>query len=858
MNSGKTSLMRQYQEIKDQHPESILFFQVGDFYETFYEDARKISQILSITLTSRDKKNPVPLAGVPIHASDAYISRLLKAGESVVICDQVEKASDAKGIVKREVTDIITPGTTLLQATLEDRENNYILSAVEKSGELGFALLDISTGEFHVSQDNIHASENMLAAYRIREAIIPVDAENIRTALTLSSPACTFNIVPSSDFNEKECVETLKNHFGINDLSCFGIDDKPLAIISSGVLLRYIKTLRHNELKHITNLKLLVSDDTLFLDVETVRNLELLEPLRGSSPETTLIYHIDRTKTSVGARELRKWLMQPSRVLSLIEERLDGISTFSSDHIRLRNLRAKMTGFPDIERILSRITTNKAGPRELLRLRDALNMIPGITSLCGELSSKMIRENTNAVETNIESKNLIENSIEPGCPAGFRDGGVIKKGFNSDLDILIDSSEDGRKWIASLQKSEREKTGIPSLRVGYNKVFGYYVEVSRIHVEKVPEEYTCKQSLVSSQRYITKELKEKENDILTADSRRIKLEKEIFSEICLKIAKESSALQKIAKGIATLDCLSSLADLAIDREYCRPDMNKSTDLVVSEGRHPVVEVISNKSFIPNDIVLRPNEKQFLLITGPNMGGKSTYIRQTALISIMAQMGSFVPASRAEIGLMDRIFTRVGSSDNLAKGQSTFLVEMGETAKILNNCTSKSLVLLDEIGRGTSTLDGLSIAWAVTEYLLEEEGKKPKALFATHFHELTQLAEKYHRIRNMRVDVREWENSIVFLYRIIEGKSDRSYGIHVAQMAGIPSKVIEKAWIIFKSLEKTKNGQDNTIKESPLQPSLFKETLPVIKKLQEIDTDILTPLQALQILSELRKMSNNSL
>ncbi|MBN2069826.1 MAG: DNA mismatch repair protein MutS [Candidatus Krumholzibacteriota bacterium] len=855
--AAKTPLMAQYQEIKNQHSDGILFFQVGDFYETFYDDARRISRLLNITLTSRDKKNPVPLAGIPIHAAETYISRLLKAGEKVVICDQVENPSDAKGIVKRKVTDIVTPGTSLLPATLEEKENNYIICAVERSGILGIALMDISTGEFKAAMERIQVAENMLGGYMIREAIVPEGSAELKTVLSRINPRCSFEELSPAIFNEKECRESLLDHFGINNLSCFGIEEMALGVIASGALLRHVKTLRNNRFEHISRLELLVAEDSLFLDSETVRNLELIEPLRGASTETTLISNIDRTRTAAGARELRKWLMHPSRRIDTIEERLNGIEYFQGDHIRLRNFRSSLSNFPDMERILSRITAGKAGPRELLSLQTALDRIPGITGLCVEPPAGIVKRSVEDAGEENRTRSLIERSIDPESPARIRDGGIIRRGFSNELDVLIDGSEEGRKWIASLQSRERERTKISSLKIGYNKVFGYYIEVSKTHLDKVPAEYTGKQTLVSSQRYITNELKERENDILSADSRRTDLEKEIFSAICEQIAEESMVLQRIARGIAALDCISSLADLAIERGYCRPVVNESRDLIISEGRHPVVEVISGKNFIPNDIILKPEDRQFLLITGPNMGGKSTYIRQAALISILAQMGSFVPAARAEVGLMDRIFTRVGSSDNLARGQSTFLVEMGETAKILNNCTSSSLVLLDEIGRGTSTRDGLSIAWAVTEFLLEEEGKKPKALFATHFHELTSLAEKYRRIRNMKVEVREWGDSIVFLYRIIEGTGDRSYGIHVAQLAGIPQKVIDRAWKIFNSIEKEELLPVDSGREETGQRDLFREVDPRVSLLQEIDTNTITPLQALQIIAEIQKMSEGS-
>jgi DNA mismatch repair protein MutS len=529
-----------------------------------------------------------------------------------------------------------------------------------------------------------------------------------------------------------------------------------------------------------------------------MRNLELFEPIRGDTSGTTLIEHIDRTRTAMGARLLRRWLMHPSRELDVIQGRLGAISEFHNDQIALRTVREKFARYPDIERIFSRVTTGKAGPRELLSLLDAFERLPGITGGFVTEPDGLLERTKRTLEITVDAKELIERSIEPDSPATLRDGGIIRKGFDEKLDALIVSSEEGRRWIVSLQESERERTGISTLKVGFNKVFGYYIEVSRIHDDKVPDDYICKQTLVSSQRYVTQELKEREQAILSGETRRVELEREIFADVCRGVSAGSTEIQAIAGAVALLDVITALADLALEREYCRPEIDTSNDLVIIEGRHPVVEVISGKSFIPNDCIIRPDDKQLHIITGPNMGGKSTYIRQAALISILAQMGSYVPASRAIIGLMDRIFTRVGSSDNLAKGQSTFLVEMAETSKILHNCTSQSLVILDEVGRGTSTLDGLSIAWAVSEYLIENESARPKTLFATHFHELTHLSQRLPRVQNL-----------------------------------LPSK--------------------GRLNRTPVQRELFSERDIVRERLKYIDINDLTPIDALNILSDLLEL-----
>jgi len=856
MKPKQTPLMRQYREIKDRYPDGILFFQVGDFYETFYDDAREISHLLNIALTTRDrgKEDPVPLAGVPIHAAEAYIAKLVRMGRTVVVCDQAEKPTDAKGVVRRTVTDVITPGTSLSAATLSEKENNFLASIVPRGERYGFAFLDLSTGEFIAGEETARAAEHLLSGYTIREAIIPEDAREVTSMITTRNPSCSIREIAPHRFGLSTAHESLCGHFGIESLHCFGIEEKPAAVSAAGALLEYVKGLRQSDLKHITGVRLFISAGTLFMDGETLRNLEIFEPIMGNAPETTLIHHIDRTVTAAGARELRSWLRLPSRDMHTIAERLDGIAAFQTDQVALRNIRRAMQRFPDIERIVSRISTRRAGPRELLSLAEALDRIPEIERLSEGITAPIIAKHREHFRQPPAALQLVRDSIDPEGPASLRDCGVIRKGFDGELDSLISESEKGKRWIASLQEAEKKRTGIPSLKVGFNKVFGYYIEVSRIHDSKVPDDYTAKQTLVSSQRYVTEELKEREQSILTAESRRIELERRVFDDICERITRESAALQGIAKSVAILDLLASLADLAIERNYCRPEFDTGNDLLITEGRHPVVEVISDKSFIPNDCFIRPEEKQVLIITGPNMGGKSTYIRQTALIAILAHAGIFVPASRAVLGVLDRVFTRVGSSDNLAKGQSTFLVEMAETAKILHNCTSRSLVILDEIGRGTSTLDGLSIAWAVTEYLLDSEGRRPKTLFATHFHELTTLAEIFPRVQNLVVDVKEWGDTILFLYRIRPGMTDRSYGIHVAQLAGLPSTVIERSREILTSLEQEHVIPRIRMDEKPVQRELFPDESRIREILNDIDTNAITPLEALRILADLKALA----
>ena len=858
MGSDLSPLMRQYREIKNRYGDGILLFQVGDFYETFYEDAHEVSRLLNIALTTRDreKPNPVPLAGVPVHAAESYIAKLLQAGRKVIVCDQVEETPGAGGVVKRAVTDVVTPGTTLAPATLVERENNYIVSMV-RDGELcGFAILDVSTGEFSAGEEEAASVETILAALPIREAIVPAGSEGLLELLRAVNAQCAIGELPPYRFEDAAAREALRAHFAVGSLVCFGLEERPLGRAAAGALLAYVKELRHDGLAHITGLRLLVSQENLFLDGETLRNLELFEPLRGNAPDTTVIHHLDRTETALGARELRRWVARPSRNAAVINARLDGISAFIADRSSLGALRASLRRFPDLERLLSRITTRRAGPRELLALSDALGRIPEIASLAGRFAVPVIAEAAERVSTPSEVREIVTRGIEPESPSHLREGGVIRRGWSSELDELMNDSEAGKAWIASLQESERRSTGISSLKVGYNRVFGYYIEIARAHDAKVPPGYVAKQTLASTQRYVTEELKAREQAILSAEARRVELEREVFDRICDLIARESAAIQRISAGIAALDVLSALADLALERDYCRPEITESNDLSIRGGRHPVVEIISGRNFIPNDVEIRAEDKSFLIITGPNMGGKSTYIRQAALIAILAHAGSFVPASRAVVGLMDRVFTRVGASDNLARGQSTFLVEMGETAKILHNCTSRSLVILDEIGRGTSTLDGLSIAWAVSEYLLEDDGRRPMTLFATHYHELTHLAERYPHARNLRVEVKEWGDSILFLYRIKEGRSDRSYGIHVAKLAGLPERVIARATEILGTLEKEKASDAVPAPPQPAQTSLFGAVDALRERLKEIDVDGMTPRDALALLAELQRLSRD--
>lgn len=864
--------MAQYREIKKQHPDSILLFRVGDFYETFYEDAVEVSRILNIALTTRDKKkkNPVPLAGVPFHAIDNYIHRLITAGKKVAVCEQVEDPALAKGLVRREVVEVLTPGTSMNVQLLEERENNYCLAVYMAQARAGLALIDVSTGDFLCGEADLADLHHLLQGKQVRELLhAPGMDRRILASLveSLGNPFVTET--PARLFEAEKVDAALEFQFG-DGHAAICEDLAPLERTACGALLRHCQELRNGRLPQIVSLDKLAFAEFLALDDETIGNLELFHPLRGGVKNATLIATLDRTQTAMGGREIRTWLQKPLCSVELIDARLQAVETLYHASSKLETISAALKGVSDIARLSARIAARKAIPREFHALKESLENARAFPHMLSVFDSPMLQSISNLILDHSALIDTIDKAVVDDPPGHLRDGGVIKQGYSREMDELIEHNKAAKRWIAELEKGERERTGISSLKVGYNKVFGYYIEVSKANLSNVPSQYIPKQTLVNAERYFTAELKEKEQMILETEDKRIACEQRVFDELCEIVSKETAALQQTAHAIAQLDVLQSLAVTAKLYGYRRPVVETSDVLEIASDRHPVLERLGGEPFVPNDLYLDRSQKQFALITGPNMSGKSTFLRQVALTVILAQMGSFVPAERARIGLVDKIFTRVGASDRLSRGESTFLVEMNETAAILENMTNKSLVILDEIGRGTSTYDGLSIAWAVTEYLLQGVKATPRTLFATHFHELTQLRHSYPRLFNLKITIKEWEGGIIFLRKIAPGTSDKSYGIHAARIAGLPPTVLKRAEEILHSLELRRDllrqGVDLNEK-SPQQYGLFSARSasagqepsgedPAVRawlqSIETLDIDDTTPLEALQLLKKIKE------
>jgi DNA mismatch repair protein MutS len=863
-----TPLMEQYLKIKAKHSDAILLYRMGDFYETFYEDEKIVSKILGIALTKRahGKTGNVPLAGFPYHALDNYLHTLVKAGHRVAICEQTEDPKFAKGIVKRDVIEIVTPGSTLSEKLLENKKNNFLAAIFLLNNNAGIALADVSTGEFYISEFDEKQIEEQLIAFQPKEILAP---ESLHEEIKKTIETRLTAVLTKRDdwiFSYDYAKEMLINHFKTHSLKGFGIENMQCGIIAAGAILNYFQENYTSELTHINRIKYLNGTDFMILDESTRNNLEIRNPIRENLGGNTLLAVIDDTSTSMGGRMMQKWLNHPLRFASQINERLDWVEALFNNREILTKLRKKIAECSDIERLIGKIVTGRANGRDLVNLKKSLCIIPEIKKIIDDSKIKILIKRFSVLSALKEVTKLIEKAIVNDPPVTITDGGVILKGYNKDLDELREIAYHGKKWIADLQDKERKRTNISNLKINYNKVFGYYIEVTKTHLSKVPDDYIRKQTLVNAERFITPDLKEKEDKILNAEEKLKSLEYEIFQQVRQKIAEYTNQIQTNSENIAILDCLCSFAQVAMINKYVRPQVNDKLVLKIKNGRHPVVEkfIPAGEEFVANDLYLDPDKEQIWMITGPNMAGKSTFLRQVALIVFMAQTGSFVPADEAVIGTVDRIFTRVGASDNLARGESTFLVEMNETANILHNATNKSLVLLDEIGRGTSTFDGLSIAWAVSEYLHNQKDIRPKTLFATHYHELTELSLLFPRIKNYNIAVEEWENQVIFLRKIVPGGTDNSYGIHVAQMAGLPLPVIERAREILTNLEANELTPGRTPKLAKRhsgrsvdqnQLSLFPPGIPskFEKKLKDIDIDNMTPVDALIKLNELKKM-----
>ncbi len=840
-----TPIRQQYLEIKRQYPDAILFFRLGDFYETFDQDAEITARELDIVLTSRPigKGMRAPLAGIPYHAVENYLARLIEKGYHVAICEQVGD-QPSKGIFPRKVVRVVTPGTIVESGLLPGDANNYLTAVVLDNGRAGFAYADITTGEFGVTE--LEESNDMSA---VRAELTRLHPAEIIHPNNIILPNGIPGHVTSWDawrFEQGKCYETLLSHFGASTLDGFGLKGLPLATRAAGGIIQYLKETEGAALALLTGLRVYDLNEFMTLDAATRRNLELTETLRGET-KGSLLGTLDRTITPMGKRLIRQWVSQPLLDLEQIRLRQDGVELFFTHSMLRAELRAALKPLHDLERLTSRIISVQAQPRDLVAIRETLLQLPTISNLDG------IGDRTSPFLLPIglcsDELSLLQSAINDDPPATLQNIGIIRPGFSAELDSVIEASKLAREWINNLENVERKRTSIKTLKVGYNKVFGYFIEISKGQAAKAPTEYIRKQTLVNAERFITPELKEYETLVLNAEDRIREIELRLFREACIKLAKSSGRMLDTARALAELDVLSALADSAAMGKYCRPEVQKESGLDIRDGRHPVVEqFLQAERFIPNDITFGTGEI-VRVITGPNMSGKSTYLRQAALIVLMAQMGSFVPAAMAKIGLVDRIFTRIGAQDEIHAGQSTFMVEMIEAANILHHATPRSLLILDEIGRGTSTYDGVSIAWAVVEYIHNHPRLRAKTLYATHYHELTQLADLLPGVRNYNVAVTEADNKVIFLHKIVAGGADRSYGIHVAQLAGLPRPVIQRATEILMELEKTSGQAVRINPQSAQQAALFPETSPLIEDLKALDLNGLSPIEALNKLFE---------
>ena len=860
--------MRQYREHKERHPDAVLLFRMGDFYEMFYDDANKASRILDIALTTRDKnkEESVPMCGFPHHAASAYISRLLAAGERVAVCDQMEDPRQAKGIVRREVTRVLTPGLTEDPETIKSDEHHFTVALFQRKGELAMASFDLSTGDLLVTQ----AAQPSIAAqelYRIdpKEVLIAESDTENSPLHGLLDGSLYVHTVEEWMSDARGCADALREHYEVQNLEGFGLSDNSALTIAAGMIINYVRHNRSETPVHIKPPRVYNLGNYMVLDHSTLRNLEIFKNLRDGTATGTVLKLLDRTATSMGARLIRQWISYPLLDPQEIRLRSETVEALVENTILRTELRDILKGIGDIERIAGKISLKSAAPRDLVQLRVSAEKIPGIIKLLDGLDTALIDRFRRTDDLSYVA-HAIAAVLVDSPPATLREGGVIREGYSEELDELRGISRHGKEWIAGIEAREREQTGIPNLRVGYNRVFGYYIEVTRSHQNKIPPHYVRKQTLVNAERYITDDLKEYELKVLNAQEKIVELEEQIFDLLRTRLIEVINRIQATAAAIATLDTLLALAEVAVARGYCRPHIHDGDEIRILDGRHPVVETFDQReSYVPNDVLLNRASEQILIITGPNMAGKSTYMRQTALVVLMAQMGGFVPAKEASVGVVDRIFTRIGAADYLAFGQSTFMVEMNETAEILHNATERSLVLLDEVGRGTSTFDGLSIAWAVTEYLHDRSDGGPRTLFATHYHELVDISLIKERVRNYNIAVREWGERVVFLRKIVPGGCSRSYGIQVARLAGIPESVIVRAREILSNLEKeeidpgghprlSRPGDNRKrAEEKAFQADLFGyRGDELIKEMDQVDLNMLRPLEALNLLAEWKK------
>jgi len=896
MSEFSTPLMRQYNAIKERHPNALLLFRLGDFYELFFEDAVVAAKELQITLTSRNKEKgeAIPMCGVPYHAAEGYLAKLVRRGYRVAICDQVEDPRLAKKLVKREVTRVVSPGTAIDAQVLEPRTNNYLAAVVQKDGTVGLAFADLSTGDFRATElvggDAMARLEEELERMRPSELLTPdkpaaeisnsgPQISSVRSLASSSSgsgsmpPFETSNFKPDMlrptqtrvddwVFGQEYASRLLREHFHVTTLAGYGLEEHPLAVGAAGAILHYVRETQRGSLAHLDGIRFYQQQDSLILDAATLRNLELLEPAFGGPRDSTLLAVLDRCVTSLGARRLKNWIVRPSIDRQEIEARWEAVEELLQSTMGREELRRALGRIQDLERLLSKVTLETANARDLLALELSLSQLPLVRKHLAAFRAARLRQLHEDLDDLADVHQLLESSIHPEPPVLLTEGGLIRPGFNTQLDTLRELSQGSKQLVAQVESRERERTGIASLKVRFNNIFGYYLEVSKPNLPLVPADYERKQTLVNAERFTTPELKELEARILDAEEKRQALEHDLFVEIRRQVAVEARRIRRTAGVLAELDVLTCFAWAAAERNYHRPQFSDSGDLLIVQGRHPVIERIGDEDqstrFIPNDLYLNSTSERILIITGPNMGGKSTYLRQAALIALMAQMGSFVPADRAQLPLLDRIFTRIGASDNLARGRSTFMVEMTEAAAILNTATARSLVLLDEVGRGTATFDGLSIAWAVVEYL--QTHTQAKTLFATHYHELTELEDLLPGVRNYHVSVKESGSNIVFLRKVEPGSADKSYGVEVARLAGLPTSVIDRAREILARHEQSEHNLSERLtakkdrgESAPVQLTIFTPlNAEIVRAIEQADLDNMKPLEALNLLAELKK------
>lgn len=855
-----TPLMKQYNAIKDKHPDAILLFRVGDFYETFGKDAIIAAKVLGITLTKRHNGSAgeTELAGFPYHSIDNYLPKLVRAGHRVAVCDQLEDPKLAKKIVKRGVTELVTPGVTFNDDVLDKKQNNYLSTIHFRKDTIGIAFLDVSTGEFFIAEGSAEYADKLLQNFKPKEIVYSRNSREKIEQLTKG----LFYSYPMDDwaFSESFSMEKLTSHFGVSSLKGFGIENMNAALVAAAAAIEYLHFTRNEKLPHISHIERIESENYVWMDKFTIRNLELLNS--PNEEAITLIDILDECMSPMGSRLLRKWMIWPLKNIELLKKRHDLTGNFISESELATALREEISIISDLERLISKVSVGKAGPRDINQLKRALSSIERIQELFNGRNSEVYQAFTSSLNACTPLIERIGNELREDAPAVLGKGQVIASGVNSELDELRKLQTEGKNYLLELQKRETERTGISSLKVAYNNVFGYYIEVRNTHKDKVPEDWIRKQTLVSAERYITEELKLYEEKILGAEEKIIVLEAKLFSELLTSTENYIADIQRNATLIAELDCILNFSTIAVKYNYSKPVIDDSLVIDIKDGRHPVIErqMEVGEDYIPNDVYLDNNIQQILMITGPNMAGKSALLRQTALITLMAQMGSFVPAKYAGIGLVDKIFTRVGASDNISKGESTFMVEMNETASILNNISERSLILLDEIGRGTSTYDGISIAWSIAEFLHENKRVRPKTLFATHYHELNEMSKKFERIKNFNVSIKELENRVIFLRKLKPGGSEHSFGIHVAKMAGMPNNLITRAYEVMKQLELShirSEKESEKSEEKDFQLSFFQLDDPVLQAIKDeligIDINNLTPVEALMKLSDIKKM-----